>query len=86
MSISVLVGKPKNLSDKQLKVAIILGCLMLAPALVLSLLKGFIATDITVDYVCYALTVLGWYRVIACENHAMERRQSKLVKSTHQSD
>lgn len=81
MSIRVLIGRPNSLTDKQLKAAILLGCLMLVPTLVLSLLKGFMTTNLIVDGICYALTCFGWFRVITCENHAMERRQGKISKA-----
>lgn len=82
-AMAILWGNPKNLSDKQLKISILIGCLMLIPMMVICLLKGFMQTNPLVDNVSYILTVWGWIRVIGCGNQVMNRK-AKLLNENYE--
>lgn len=71
MNLDVLYAKPKKLKQKELRFAILLGCILIAPLFVLSLIKGFYKTNLTVDVSCLVLHIYGWFRLIQCENYRM---------------
>lgn len=75
--LNIIFAKPTKLSATELKWAIMLGVIMISLIFVLGLMKAVMTTPVIMDWMFYTAYMVGWLRVIPCENHRMILKAAK---------